>query len=121
MLNVLRAEYRRLFRSKIFLLGSVGCFAVGACISLYFVRMNKRFDDFYFADGNLFMFGTFCGILSAVLTSLFVGKLYSDGTMRNQIIMGHNRASVYLCEYLTALSANILFFVSYVFRSEERR
>lgn len=115
MLKLMNAEYRRLFKSKIFLFELFGCFAAGLIISGYDVWMKNTFGDVYSADNNLFIFPTFCGILCAVLTSLFIGKLYSDGTVRNLIIAGHSRKSVFLCEYLVTLCADVLFFFAFVF------
>ncbi len=114
MIKLFRSEYGRLVKSKIFWVSVIGCTGFGICLSLYMWWMNSCFSYVSPADENVFIFSTFGGILSAVFTSLFVGKLYSDGTMRNQIIMGHSRIKIYLCEYLVSLLANVMFFVFYV-------
>ena len=44
----------------------------------------------------LFAFALFAGILQAAQTSLFIGTEYSDGTIRNKLIIGHTRAAIYL-------------------------
>lgn len=36
------------------------------------------------------------GGLCAIFTGLFIGREYSDGTMRNKVIAGHSRAAIYL-------------------------
>lgn len=44
----------------------------------------------------------------ATVVSLFVGSEYSDGTIRNKVVVGHHRASVYLSLLLTSLFAETL-------------
>ncbi len=47
-------------------------------------------------DGCLFEFTPLMGIISAIFISLFIGSEYSDGVIRNKIITGHSRSSLYL-------------------------
>lgn len=47
-------------------------------------------------DDRFFAYSFFIGILSAIFCSLFTGTEYSDGTIRNKIVVGHSRISIYL-------------------------
>lgn len=51
-------------------------------------------------DPLFFNFVIYMGILTAVLTSLFVGTEYHDGTIRNKIISGASRTNIYLSNCL---------------------
>ena len=45
------------------------------------------------------------GGLCAILTGLFIGKEYSDGTMRNKVIAGHSRFAIYLSNFVVSTAA----------------
>lgn len=45
---------------------------------------------------------------SAVFIGMFIGREYSDGTMRNKLVAGHSRGSVYLSNFIVCLCAHIM-------------
>ena len=45
------------------------------------------------------------GGLCAILTGLFIGREYSDGTMRNKVIAGHSRSVIYLSNFVVSTAA----------------
>lgn len=53
------------------------------------------------------------GLSIAVVGSLFLGTEYSDGTLRNQIIAGHSKASVYLSGFMTCVITGLLLLLAY--------
>lgn len=62
------------------------------------------FDDFYF-------FPVFVAL--GVFISMSQGREYSDGTIRNKIIAGHSRTSIFLSEVLLNLLSCSLIFIVY--------
>ncbi len=54
------------------------------------------------------------GGLCAILTGLFIGKEYSDGTMRNKVIAGHSRAAIYLSNFVVSTSAGWFLNVAWI-------
>lgn len=48
------------------------------------------------------------------LTALFKGSEYSDGTMRNKIVVGHKRCNVYLSNLIVCTTAGILLCIAYI-------
>ena len=46
--------------------------------------------------------------------SLFIGTEYSDGTIRNKLVIGHTRMSIYFSNLITCLAASLLFALSYL-------
>lgn len=61
----------------------------------------------------LFAYGQFIGILASVFSGLFLGTEYSDGTMRNKLIAGHRRISVYLASLILNVAASVLMVLSF--------
>ncbi len=45
------------------------------------------------------------GGLCAILTGLFIGREYSDGTIRNKVIAGHSRSVIYLSNFVVSTAA----------------
>ena len=64
--------------------------------------------DTPYLDGGLFSFAALGVFALAAVVPLFVGSEYSDGTIRNKVVVGHHRASVYLSLLLTSLFAETL-------------
>ena len=65
-------------------------------------------------DGCFFEFVPFVGLAAAVLVSLFVGSEYSDGTIRNKLVVGHSRMRIYLANLIACSIACILISLAYV-------
>lgn len=96
MRKLLRANFARLKRDKVFWGGSIflSLFCVLICMMQY--RIMKQIEAQFFLDN--FVFGSFqlIGVILSVVISLFVGTEYSDGTIRNKIIVGRSRTGIYL-------------------------
>lgn len=46
-------------------------------------------------DSTIFIYALFVPLMVSLLTALFIGTDYSDGTMRNKLIAGHVRRKIY--------------------------
>ena len=62
----------------------------------------KHLDDYYF------QFAPYAGAIMAIFISLFLGTEYSDGTIRNKLVVGHSRTHIYLANFLTCLTGGII-------------
>ena len=61
----------------------------------------------YTLDPLYFNFLALIRILTSILVSLFIGTDYHDGTIRNKLICGASRTSVYLSNFITMASCGI--------------
>lgn len=109
MNRLIRANFTRLWKSRIFWIGIAYTFVVGlmAVISPY--RQSLSYPDFHpHFDDTMFTNSIFMPIVSAVFIGLFVGTEYSNGTIRNKLIVGHTRASVYLSNLVVCETALLI-------------
>lgn len=70
----------------------------------------------YEADINnvLFAYAVLIGVLSSVFTSLFLGTEYSDGTIRNKLVVGNTRTAIYLSNLIVSIAAAFLMCLAYL-------
>lgn len=61
----------------------------------------------------LFVYGQLIGILASAFSGLFLGTEYSDGTIRNKLIAGHKRITVYLSGLILNVAASVLMILSF--------
>ena len=55
----------------------------------------------------------FIGFFIAIFTSLFVGTEYSDGAIRNKIVVGHTRKNIYLSNLIISIAVGL--FIEFVY------
>lgn len=111
MCNLLLTNIRRLVKTRAFQIAA----ALTAVLGLFEIMMiyhdaRIEMETPYF-DGGLFSFAAIGVFALAAVVSLFAGSEYSDGTIRNKIVVGHRRASVYLSILLTSVISGWLLIV----------
>lgn len=116
MTNLLSANLMRLRKSNAFW-GSMG---VSLGMGLFMVvdswRSAQESGGAWAStvDAELFKYAAFIGILAAELIPLFFGTEYSDGAIRNKLIVGQSRLSIYLANLITAFAACALCSAAYM-------
>lgn len=113
MNKLLYAGFKRLKKDKTFWIG-LSIFAVFGII-MCLVQYNNmlKYSDTIKIENTFFIFASVIGIFTAIFTCLFVGRDYSDGTIRNKIIIGHNRKAIYFSNFMISMIASVL--ISLVF------
>ena len=104
MIPLLSANLFRLRRDPLLWLALGVCLAGSAAFSASF-RDTPSFDDVYFFP--------FCVALCAFL-SLFLGREYGDGTLRNKVAAGFRRWEIYLAYFLTALVVDLCLLAAFL-------
>ena len=101
--NLLRSSLFRLRKDVTLWLALAVCLGAGIAFAVGFLETTAA-DDVYFFP--LFL------ALAAVL-SLFLGREYSDGTLRNAVTAGHRRWGIYGAGLVTALLVSLLCMVAF--------
>lgn len=110
MTNLLHANFTKLKRDKFFWLTLIIMFAWGlfaAGMQIY-NAMKYKMDYATTMDSILFGYCWVVGIVCAIFSSMYIGSDYSDGTVRNKLIVGHKRHSIYLANLITVSTVMIL-------------
>lgn len=105
MNRLMKVLGRRLVRDKIFL----SAVAVTFFLSLYISLTNapelaewaKAGEDVSI-ENYYYNLAPLLGLIYASFVSLFLGVEHSDGTLRNKLIAGHSRNSVFLSSYIVS-------------------
>lgn len=111
MSNLLKAGFFRLRKSSIYWMFVILTIVIAIFNLIKF--NNTEFQTTLIKVLNDYII--YIGIFIAIFISIFVGKEYSDGIIRNKIIVGHSRISIYLSKLLLSIIASIFCELIYVF------
>ena len=114
MRKLLRADFMRLWKDQVFRLFLVLFCVGGAFLPILHTIQNKNGTENWTMDDGFFVFVTVVSVALSVFAALFVGSAYSDGTMRNKVVVGHSRCAIYLSHLLVTMTAGLLFALAYV-------
>lgn len=114
MNKLLSAGFIRLKKSKIFWTLVIMMFALGLYVPIKQYFEMKKYGYQYSLDSVFFMHIMFMGVIIATFCSLFVGTEYSDGTIRNKLIVGHSRIDIYLSNLIICATASAAISLSYM-------
>ena len=141
MIRLLRANYARIFRSWYFQLSAVIFIILNVIIPVSAYRDMKKYPDYYIQDvveleeipfdsdeerdefikytlkevshgGYMFKSGMLFLFIIPIIIGLFIGTDYSDGTIRNKLVVGHTRFNVYLANLITGVSVSVLIYLA---------
>ncbi len=114
MRRLLRAHFARLWGDRVFWLGVIGMAVCGAlvCLSNYRTLMKYPQDVTIALENFFFFFCPVIGLFISVVLSLFLGTEYSEGTMRNKLMVGHRRGKIYLSSLLLGYAVTLLIMIS---------
>lgn len=108
MNKLLFAHFARIKKDKVLLSCMIFMFLVGLIIITSLYDTNMKYDNSTPLDAALFNFTIFIPFPGSVFCSLFLGTEYSDGTIRNKLIVGHRRPTIYLASLIISLTATFL-------------
>ncbi|MCH5207806.1 MAG: ABC transporter permease [Oscillospiraceae bacterium] len=120
MSRLVRGDFSRLFKSKVFWLGVI--FMLGAAVVIVYVLWNqiqyeRRFHpDYYGPPDFILLYGImlFDGIVISIFAGIFIGSDYRYGTIRNKLIMGHSRTAIFLSNLIICFTSAFIMHIVYI-------
>lgn len=106
MTKLLRANFTRMFKDKVFWVCIIAAFCTGLVTSIVAAasepswlikwgpKIIQRFKEVPF--------------FASVFASLFLGTEYSNGTLRNKLMIGSARADIYFSSLITVAAGGLL-------------
>ena len=114
MNKLLSAGFIRLKKSKVLLVLALFMIGFGLYMPIGSYMDMKRYHFAHVLDDTFFSQITLIGIIIAIFCSLFLGTEYSDGTIRNKLIVGHSRISIYISNLILCTIAGIALSLTYM-------
>lgn len=114
MRKLLRADFSRLRRDKVFRIMMALMFLAGAALPTIHYFDNRNNGNGWTPDSSFFSYGLFVPILLSILAAFFIGTGYSDGTLRNKLIAGHRRRNIYFANLTVSVVAGVLLSVAFM-------
>lgn len=109
MRKLVSANFSRLFRDKTFwfCVGAMLIYAVIYMLNSVRQATTSLAEYHYTLDDYYFQFALVIGMFCALFCSMFLGTEYSDGTIRNKLVVGHTRAGIYLANLAVTFLATL--------------
>lgn len=114
MSRLLCAGFSRLKKSKCFWGCMIFMFLYAAFMRYSQYMEGKSWGYLFSVDDGFFSYTALIGILLSAFISLYIGTEYSDGTIRNKLVIGHTRTSIYLSNLIVCLTAGLLICLSFL-------
>lgn len=118
MSKLLSASFIRLRKDKIFWIGLIFMFGAGVFFPVMKYMDMRQAGYTNNIDNGFFAASLFIGVVTAIFCSLFIGTEYSDGTIRNKVVIGQKRTSIYLSNLIVCAIVSVVmcaaFFIAYL-------
>lgn len=110
MNKLLRSNFSRLWKNKLFWLcmGAMLVYSIVYMLSGCREAIADMSEYQYSLEQYYFHFALSIGFFCTLFSSMFFGTEYSDGTIRNKMIVGHTRADIYMSSLATTFIATLL-------------
>lgn len=109
MIKLLKAGFFRLKKDVIFWLFLFLTIGIAG-----FTLFRYTSNDGVYLDKIINEFITYIGLFIAIFVSIFVGKEHSQGIIRNKIIVGHSRISIFLSNLIISVVVSLLCEIIYL-------
>ena len=109
MIKLLKAGFFRLkkdiiFWLFIFLTIGIAFFTLLRYMSIEGIKLDRVINEFIM----------YIGLFIAIFVSIFIGKEHSEGIIRNKIIVGHSRVSIYLSNLIISIIVSLICELIYI-------
>lgn len=114
MSRLIYANFRRIRKDRTFWIATAMMLFFGIGTSLNYFKNAYRYYEPVTLDRFFFSFVVVIGVVIAGFSSMYVGTEYSDGIMRNKIVIGHTRKNIYLSNFLVCTLTGLLSSLAYI-------
>lgn len=114
MSKLLDAGFARLWKTKLFYLEIIMFCIMAIFVSCTMFREVKKWNAEIHLEDAFFNCTPFILLFAAAFVALFTGSEYSDGTIRNKLIVGHTRFDVYLSEFIVNIAATLIVYAAHL-------
>lgn len=114
MSKLISANILRLKQNKLFWFFMIFMAALASFLAVIQYIEHVAHGVVVTLNNVFFGYGLFIGILMAVFSSLYLGTEYSDGTIRNKLMIGHTRTEIYLANLITNIGVSVLLCLVFV-------
>lgn len=114
MNKLLRANFRRMWKDRVFWIGLAVLFAYAMLPIVSYYHQMKKYQYEIIPDEVVFSSIMMIGIIISIFVGMFVGTEYSDGTIRNKIVVGQKREHIYLANFVLCAMGSLLMYVTVI-------
>lgn len=112
MIRLLHANFYRLKKNKVFI-GIIIITIIASFVMVFDTYQENIANEKYNMtktpiDRTYIIYINIISFLIAIFVSIFVGTDYSDGTIRNKIIVGHSRKNIYLSNLIISIVVGLV-------------
>lgn len=108
MNSLLKAAFARMIKNSYFIIFFIAMPLTNIYMGAVSRKQIVRAYGEYIPVNILFNHTIFMGFAIAIFVGLFIGSEYSDGTIRNKLICGNRRTTVYLSYFITCLTGIVI-------------
>ena len=115
MSRLLYANLVRLKNDTSFRLTLVAMAAIGIFLPVNKYHLMQRHAGIHITlDNGFFTYIMMVVIFASAFCSLYIGTEYSDGTIRNKLMVGHTRANIYLSNFIVCVIGEIFMCLAFI-------
>lgn len=116
MSRLIKANFSRLFKSGIFRLYAAFSSGIGVlCVLMRYLDYQRNMEyydklppEYHTIDGIAFVGIWYLLFAIPVFVGIFLGTEYSDGTIRNKLVVGHKRSDIYLANLIVCTAGTLI-------------
>ena len=109
MRRLLRADIHSLFLDKVFIALAVFSFILGLTLPVLSLVNEIRYNEYKEFEDYFFFFLPVFSLMISSYVSIFVGKSFDWGTVKNKITVGHSRRDIYLSFLIVSMVGTLVF------------
>ena len=112
MANLLAEAFRRLFKGKRFYVVLIVLCCIASFIPLLNFLLADSMEERGHADQLLFILAGQIPMFVSIAAGLLICQDFRNNTIRNKIIIGHSRASIYMANLIMSLVTMLIYYLA---------